>query len=1176
MTFDELLAQVRELLQSKGRVSYRALKLRFNLDEDYLEGLKDELIEAEHVAADEGGKVLVWAGEGAEQETENRRSEESEKRETASSDARHQTLDPKPTAAERRQLTVMFCDLVGSTPLAEQLDPEELREVVQEYQAVCGELIHRFGGYIARYVGDALLVYFGYPHAHEDDAQRAVRAGLEIVAAMPPLNARLQPKATVLQTSPLQVRIGIHTGLVVVGEMGGDDYREAMALGETPNIAARLQGMAEPNTIVISAATSRLIAGLFTCHNLGPQTLKGVTMPVIAYRVLSESGVQSRFEVTVTTGLTPLVGREEEVGLLWQRWEQVKEGAGQVVFLSGEAGIGKSRLVRVLKERIAGETQVWLECRCSPYHQNSALYPLIDVVQRVLQFQRDDSPEEKLHKLEVTLQVGAIHEVPLRLEVVPLVASLLSLPLPNRYPPLNLTPQRQKQKTLEAVLTWLLAEAEQQPVAFIVEDLHWADPSTMEFLGLLVEQVPTARLLTILAFRPEFTPPWPSRSHLTHLTLQRLPRQQVEAMVEKLTSDQGLPAAVVQQIVAKTDGVPLFVEELTKTILESIESIGSIESAIPTTLQDSLMARLDRLGPAKEIAQLGAILGREFSYELLHAVSSLDEAALQQGLRQLVEAELLYQRGLPPQATYFFKHALVQDTAYQSLLKSTRQQYHRQIAQRLEEQFSVTKEMQPELLAHHYTEAGLAEQAISYWQQAGQRAAQRSANAEAINHLMKGLELLRTLPDTPERTQQELTLQIALGAALFAIKGYSAPEVEETHTRARVLCQQLGETPQLVPVLFRLVVFYFNRGEIQTAYELAKQMMRLAQSAQDRYLLSLAHTALGWTLYFLGELTSARLHVEQAIALCDPQQPPRLTVNTDDPRVGCLSYAAWVLWYLGYPDQALKRSHEAVALAEELSRPYSLAYALGFAAMLHLLRREGQLARERAEAVMTLSTEQGFPYWLAWGTRVQGWVLAEQGQVEEGIGQMQQGLAAFRAMGTEVGRAIYLADLATAYAKVRRVEEGLSVLAEALTAVNKTEERNYEADLYRLKGELLLAQEGHRLQAVGFREKTKEAKEGLRLQAVDFREKVEEAEACFHKAIEIARQQQAKSLELRVVMSLARLWQSHGRKEEAHRMLADIYSWFTEGFDTKDLQEAKALLTELAGELLISGSGKNT
>jgi predicted ATPase len=623
-------------------------------------------------------------------------------------------------------------------------------------------------------------------------------------------------------------------------------------------------------------------------------------------------------------------------------------------------------------------------------------------------------------------------------------------------------------------------------------------------------------------------------------------------MVERVTGGKALPAEVVQQIVAKTDGVPLFVEELTKTVLESVESVESIGShdrtsfqaiAIPATLHDSLMARLDRLGTVKEVAQLGATIGREFSYELLQAVSPLDEVTLQHGLKQLVEAELVYQRGLLPQAHYLFKHALIQDTAYQSLLKSTRQQSHRQIAQVLEGRFPETVATQPELLAQHYTEASLIAPAIPYWHKAGQRAIQRSAYVEAINHLTKGLELLKTLPDTPERAQQELTLHLTLGNPLTVTKGYAVPEVEATYTRALELCRQLGETPQLFVALLGLSTFHQLRAEYQTARELREQCLRLAQSVQDPTRLMWSHNTLGLTFFFLGEIALTQDHLEQSIAFYDPHKHnPLVSGALSDPGMGSLSYAALTLWLLGYPDQALKRSHEALTLAQELSHPYSLAYALNFAANLYQFRRERQAVQERAEALLALAGEQGFPVWLAWGTILRGWALAEQGQGEEGIAHIRQGLAAWQATGSAVWRPYFHALWAEAYRKVGQGEEGLGVLAEALTTVDKTGERYYEAELYRLKGELTLQ---------------KSPGSGVRSPESG-------AEECFLKAIDIARKQQAKSLELRAVMSLARLWQQQGKKKEAHEMLAEIYGWFTEGFDTKDLQEAKALLQELA------------
>jgi len=722
---------------------------------------------------------------------------------------REDDIATKPSSdAERRQITVMFCDLVGSTPLSERLDPEELREVIHDYQSICARVIRRFDGNIARYLGDGLLVYFGYPASHEDDAQRAVRSGLGILEAMNRLNMRLQEKLMV----NLQLRLGIHTGIVVAGDIDENEQLESDAIvGDTPNIAARLQKLAEPDTLIISSSTYRLIEGFFDCQSLGTQSLEGISSPMEVYHVIHESGARTRLDTTRPSEQTPLVGREQELGLLMDRWEQVKEKMGHVILLNGEAGIGKSRIVRVLEERVAEDPQAWsVECHCSPYHQNTAFYPVVDLFERViLQFNRDDSPQDKLSKVEGFLvQYG----LPLD-ETVPLFSTLLSIPLGDSYSPLNLTPQQQKIKTLQMMLGILLKRASQQPVLFVVEDLHWADASSLEFLDMLVDQVPTVPILTILSFRSSFTPHWTGRSYMTSITLNRLTRGQVADMVKNIAS-KPLPDQIMEQLVAKTDGVPLFVEELTKMVLESgllkeqdnsYELTGPLPPlAIPTTLQDSLMARLDRLATVKEVAQLGSVMGREFTYELLSAISPLDDETLQKSLAQLVDAEILYPRGLPPQAVYIFKHSLIQDTAYDSLLKSRKQQYHLQIAQTLEKQFPDVAGTQPEIVAHHYTEAGLAQQAIPYWYKAGQQAVQRSANIEAINHLRKGLELLKSLPETPERNQQELKLQVTIGPALIVTRGYVIPEVEATFSRAHELCEKLGDLPQLSPILWGL------------------------------------------------------------------------------------------------------------------------------------------------------------------------------------------------------------------------------------------------------------------------------------------------------------------------------------------------------------------------------------
>ncbi len=1142
MDFYEALERVLALLQRHRRLSYRALKVQFELDDDRLDLLKEELLYAQYPIADDHGRGLVWTGEPGE--VQEPAPPQLTQQSAAQQDQPTQTEPPtehRSPEAERRQLTVMFCDLVDSTKLSSQLDPEDLREVVQAYQKTCTDVIERYDGYVAQLLGDGLLVYFGYPQAHEDDAHRAVRTGLGIFNAIGDLNQGLQ------QTRDIQLalRIGIHTGLVVVGQMGSTGRSEQLALGETPNVAARIQGRAAPNTLVISDATARLVQGYFVCQDLGMQPLRGVAEPIAVYRVLSESGATSRLDVAQTRGLTPLVGREQEVGLLLERWEQAKAGHGQVVLLSGEAGIGKSRLVQMLKEHVANEPHVRWECRSLPYYQNTALYPLIELWQRTLQWQQDETLDEKFAKLEQTLRQ---YRLPLE-ETVPLFAPLLSLPLPeDRYSPLNLSPQRQRQKTLETIVAILLELAERQPVLFILEDLHWTDPTTLELLNLLIDQTPTASLLMLLTCRPSFQPAWHHRSYVSEITVNRLSHAQVEQIVTCVTDGKTLPKEVIQQIIAKTDGVPLFVEEITKAILESgqlkaidghYELTGSFTTlTIPATLQDSLMARLDRLVTAKAVAQYAALIGRQFSYELLSTVSQLDEVTLQRELGRLVEAEIVYHRGIPPQATYTFKHALIQDAAYQSLLKSTRQQYHQRIAEVLEAQFPETAEGQPELLAHHFTEAGLIERAVGYWHKAGQRASERSAHVETISHLRTGLALLQTLPETPDRVQREVDMLIALGAALRATKGAGAPEFGETYTRARQLCHHLEDSQRLFSVLRGLWHYYYIHADLRTAYELGEQLLALAQQAQAPVMLVAAHRALGATLYYLAGVAEAHPHFAQGIALYDLQQHRASTfLYGEDAGVVCHNFAALALWLLGYPAQGRALLDAAVTLAQQVAHPFSLGFALSNAAVCHQFRREGRAAQEYAEAAISLTTEQGFPYWSAFSSILRGWALAQQGQAQEGITQIHYGLTIYPVTGADLFQPYFLTLLAEAHGTIGELETGLTVLTEALMLTDKIGVRWYESESYRLKGELLLQQSS---------------------------DHYAEAERCFHHAIDIARNRQAKSFELRTATSLARLWQQQGKRQEAHDLLAPVYHWFTEGFDTADLKDVKELLDELA------------
>jgi class 3 adenylate cyclase/predicted ATPase len=1144
MTFDDVLAQVLEILQRQGRISYGALRRRFALDEAYLNDLKTELIDAQRLAVDEEGRILVWVGPAGETPAPPALwpAPPPAPPGAPSSPGHSPPVALAPPEAERRQLTVMVCDLVDSTPLAGQLDPEDLLTVIHAYQTTCTGVIQRFAGEIAQHLGDGLLVYFGYPQAHDDDAQRAVRAGLGILEAMETLNHRLGEEHGVR----LALRVGIHTGLVVVGAMGGAGRPEQLALGETPHLAARLQTLARPDTVVMSETTARLVAGYFTCQPLGRQALTTEGQPIAVHHVLGESGASSRVDVVPPRGLTPLVGRESEVSLMLERWAQAKAGLGQVVLVSGEAGIGKSRLVQVLKDHLADAPHKRWECRGSPYYQHTAFYPLIDLWERALHFQREETVEAKLAKLERAL---APSHLPLD-DTVPLLAALLALPVPAaRYRPLAGTPQRQKQQTLQALLALVLERADEQPVLFIVEDLHWVDPSTLEFLTLLIDQGPTAAVLTVLTCRPEFQPPWGLRTHLTPLAVHRLPPTQASVLVERVTGGKPLPPEVTQQVVTKTDGVPLFVEELTKMVVESgllrehethYELTGPLPPlAIPITLHDSLMARLDRLAPVKVVAQLGATLGRTFAYALLQAVALVPEATLQDGLQQLVEAEILYQRGVPPQATYQFKHALLQDAAYQALLRSTRQQYHQRIAQTFEAQFPEMAETQPEVLAQHYTAAGVVRQALHYWHQAGQRAHARAAHAEAVAHLTQGLALLTTLPAGPERLQHELTLHLALGPPLMVTKGFAAPEVGATYDRARILCQQVEETPDLFRVIRGLFGFYEVRAEFGTAHDLAAQLLHLAQRFQQPALFIEAHRALGDDLYYLGEFGVARQHLEQGLALYTAEHHHHHAIlYGQDPGVGCLNYLALLLWLLGYPTQAGERNRQAQALAQARGHPFTLSLTRYFTARFHYYRRERPAVEEQAQGTLALSREQGFALFAAGGTILHGWSRAVQRPAEEAIADMHRGLDAWRATGAKMAETFFLALFAEAYSATGHVAAGLDALTEALALVPRTGEQYHTAELYRLQGTLLL-QTSHQEQSA--------------------------AEACFQHALDAARRQEAKSLELRAAMSLSRLWQQQGKRTAAYDLLAPVYGWFTEGFDTADLQDAKALLEELRG-----------
>ena len=1145
MDFYKVVDQVVDLLQSRKRVAYRALKRQFNFDDDDIEALKDELIDAQGVAIDEGGKVLVWTGNAppiAEPTVTQPEATPSADSEPSRSHLTTPTPDTSDLRAERRQLTVMFCDLVDSMALSGQLDPEDLRNIIRSYQSACTEIIERYDGHVAQLLGDGLLVYFGFPLAHEDDAQRAIYAGLGILEAIGTLNEPLKQDHGIR----LAVRLGIHTGLVVVGEMGGEGRQEQLALGETPNVAARIQGLADPDTIIMSGATSQLVQGYFHCEDLGKQNLRGVAQPINVYRVLQESGAQSRLDVASTKGLTPLVGRESEVTLLLDRWQQIESGLGQVVLLSGEAGIGKSRMVRVLKEHVATTSHIRLECRSSPYYQNTALYPITDLIQRTLQWEPDDDTEGKLRKLE---QVLGRYQPALE-ETVPLFATLLSLPLPeDRYAPLNLTPQRQRQKTLETLVAMFVEESERQPVLFIVEDLHWTDPTTLEFLERLIDQNAKASIFILLTCRPEFEPTWSHRTHLAELSLSRLSQAQIEQMIEQVTNGKHLPDEVIRELIEKTDGVPLYLEEMTKAIVESgnleayddhYELTGSIASlTIPATLHDSLMARLDRLESAKGLAQLGAVIGRTFSYHLLKALTSLDTPVLQLELQCLVEAELVFQRGAPPQAIYTFKHALIQDAAYQSLLRRTRQDYHQQIAEVLEQLFPMIVENQPELLAHHYTEAAHLDIAIGYWYTAGQQAIAHSANREAAGHFNHGLALLKQLPEKLENLNRELNFQIGLSHVIGDLVGWANPELGPIYQRAYSLCRNVGNTTQLRTVLTGMGIYYTVGGNFPAGRQVAEELLQLASRENDPMAMVGAHLRLGDISSRLGEHPQALEHFEQGIALYRAQSHLLETDSLANPGIMCLITSILDFWVLGYPDQATQRGKSALELADRLSSARERSVVLFYLNRLSLCQRDWQETLRLADETIAFSAERDITQSLIFSNIFRGRALTAEGQHEQGLSLIQQGLEAYRTSGAISRLTHLLAILAESQAHAGQLQMARASLEEALTLAEGSGEPWIKAELYRLKGEFLLnADEGWGAEVVA-------------------------SESCFKNAINIARNQQAKSWELRAATSLAQLWLSQGRHQDAYDLLAPIYDWFTEGFDTSDLIDAKALLDEL-------------
>jgi class 3 adenylate cyclase/tetratricopeptide (TPR) repeat protein len=1036
--------------------------------------------------------------------------------------------DDRQHTAERRQLSVMFCDISGSTALSTRLDPEDLSAVVRAYQSTVRTTIARFGGFIARYVGDGVLIYFGWPEAHETDAESAVRAALAVIAAI---------SQSPVHGEKLSIRIGIATGLVVIGApIGEGDARQQTAIGETPNLAARLQSLAAPNTLVIADSTRTQVGSLFDLEDLGVRPLAGFAEPQRAWRVIGESGA-SRFEA-LRSDTTPLIGRDEEFELLLRRWHQAKAGDGRVALISGEPGIGKSRLTAALSDEIHGQPHRRLRWFCSPHHQDSALYPMIAQLERAAGFARDDSPEAKLVKARDLLSAGGPGG-----DDFELLAELLSLP--NAAADLNLSPKLKRERLFEALLRQLSELAKTDAVLAIFEDAHWIDPTSRELLDLMVERVRELPALLMITFRPEFQPPWGGQPHVTNLALNRLGGRDVATLVNGIAGNRPLGNEVVAEIVERTDGVPLFVEELTKAVLEQGQE-GRIATllaaspvpglAVPATLHASLVARLDRIGVAsREIAQIGAVIGRDFSYELIEPVAQRPEPDLRAALAQLDDAGLLFCRGVPPQSAYRFKHALVQDAANGTLLRARRQELHARVASVLEQDFADLVERQPELLAHHLTAAGNSGRATEQWLKAGRRAADRLAHVEAIAHLQRGIALLNALPESAASDAREIELQLALGLSSLTIKGTGSPEMIEAYGRARLLAERHGNERQLFQALFGSWINNSGSGGIRAARPFMHRLAQVADLADDDALRLQAHHS-GWsTLWSAGEPMAAHAHTEEGRRLYNPDQhrSHRHTYGGHDPGVCARMTGGMTEWLLGYPDRARASILEAMNLAAQIAHPFSREYAFEYSAVVHLHRGEPELALPLLVAADALRTEQRissvFEPRLLFGA-----VEFMRGEAAEAINHLREALAQAQTIGT-LGRPYGHCLLAQALAQQGNYRDAMVALSEAFERIETTGERGWESELHRVRGLVLMAQ-GQR----------------------------DEGQALLERAVEVAVQQQAKSLELRAAMSLARFWGESRRRAEARNLLAPVFGWFTEGFDTVDLKQAKALLDELA------------
>ena len=1038
--------------------------------------------------------------------------------------ARAQT-DGFSTEGERRHLTVLFCDLVGSTEIAVKLDPEDWHEIVREYHREASLAVERFGGHVAKFLGDGILAYFGWPRAHDNDPERGVRAGLALLESIAALSSRLQQ----VGRPELSVRVGIHTGPTVIAEAGKDG---SDIFGDTPNIAAHVQAVAGPGTVLITPATRHLVSGLFLLEDLGARTIKGLLEPLELCRAVRPAGVSDRLSHS-PRGLAPFVGREDELRMLANRFARACEGEGQAVLILGEAGIGKTRLVNELRARIAAERHTWIDTAADPFFSSTPFHPLKQAIDHALMWRGDESDAEKMATLEASMtSAGLALE-----QAFPLVARMLELPVPAKYPEVLLSPERERDRLLLTLAAWTLGSARAQPMVIALEDVHWADPSTLDLVRMLVEQCATAPLFVVITARPEFIPAWPQRAHHLPLIVTRLSDREAQRMIEGLAPKIELESEVIETVLRRSTGVPLFVEELTRLVLE--EGLKSASREVPVTLNGSLLARLDRLGEARVVAETAAVIGRDFDYRMLRSVAGLSDERLQTGLQTLANADLIHFRGVPPESVYRFKHALVRDAAYELLLKSRRRELHAAIAALIQ---SSTPNAQPELVAHHLAEAGDHDQARKLWRLAGENAAARGGFGESEEHFRHAIAALALVPNSDERSAREMQLQLALGQVLAASRGYSAPETAAAYSRARALSESFDDSSPAAVVLGSWGITLMH-GDLKGAGQLADRALESARAGGRKVAQSWAHYSQGQTGYFSGRLIEAESHLMRSVELYDGESAGAFPQN---PRIDALAVAGAATWLLGRPDTAVERASRAWNEAHELRLPFDVAFAGPWICLVLIWREEFQRALETAEQLLAISTEHRFPLFVALGKMYKGSALCALDRSSEGLSMMRDGLAASLALSRRLALPELLTWLAEGQMRAGALHDSASTLEDALSAAPA--ELYWRPETLRLRGEVTLKLAGS-------------SAEGL----LDIA-KQHKAERDFVDACSLAAQIGARSLELRATTSLARMLAEQGRRNEARTGLAEIYNWFTEGFDTADLKEAKALLEELSNQ----------